>query len=68
MTKNYKILTKFVKDLSSETPDVDTFLFVKDNIANYALNIDIKSNVLKEKIIQIVGTIYLVCTYNLSSV
>ena len=49
MTENYKILAKFVKDMSSETPDVDTYLFVKDNISNYSLGIDIKSKVLKEK-------------------
>ena len=53
MTKNYKILAKFVKDMSSETPNIDTYLFVKDNILNYSLNIDIKSHALKEKIIQI---------------
>ena len=37
MTKNYKILGKFIKDMSSETPDVETFLFVKDNISKYQL-------------------------------
>ena len=57
MTKNYKILAKFVKDMSSETPDVDTYLFVKDNILNYSLNIDIKSKVLKEKILQVETTL-----------
>ena len=57
MTKNYKILAKYIKDMSSETPDVDTFLFVKDNISNYSLNIDIKSKVLKEKIIQVETTL-----------
>ena len=35
MTKNYKILAKFIKDMSSETPDAETFIFVKDNISKY---------------------------------
>ena len=34
MTKNYKILAQFIKDMSSETADIDTYLFVKDNITN----------------------------------
>ena len=50
MENKYKILAKFVKDMSSETPDIDTYLFVKDNISKYALNIDIKSKFLKEKV------------------
>lgn len=53
MEKKYKILTKFIKDMSSETPDIDTYLFVKDNISNYSLNIDIKSKILKPKVIQV---------------
>ena len=57
MTNKYKILAKFVKDMSSETPDIDTYLFVKDNISNYSLNIDIKTKFLKEKIIQIETTL-----------
>ena len=57
MTKNYKILAKFVKDMSSETPDIDTYLFVKDNISNYSLGIDIKSKGLKEKILQVETTL-----------
>ena len=57
MTVNYKILAKFVKDMSSETPDIDTYLFVKDNISNYSLGIDIKSKALKEKILQVETTL-----------
>ena len=57
MTENYKILAKFIKDMSSETPDVDTYLFVKDNISNYSLGIDIKSKALKEKILQVETTL-----------
>ena len=56
MTEKYKIIAKFVKDISSETPNVDTYLFVKDNISNYSLNIDIKSSALKPKIIQVETT------------
>ncbi len=43
MTKNYKILAKFIRDMSVETADIDTYLHVKDSISNYSLNIDIKS-------------------------
>ena len=53
MTKNYKIIAKYIKDMSSETPDVETFIFVKDYISKYQLNIDIKSIPLKDKMIEI---------------
>ena len=53
MTKNYKILAKFIKDMSSETADTETFIFVKDNISKYQLNIDINSKALKNKMIEI---------------
>ena len=53
MTKKFKILTKYVKDISAETPDVETYLFVKEIISKYKLNIDIKSKPLKNKLIEI---------------
>ena len=53
MTKNYKILGKYIKDVSAETPDVETYIFVKDQIAKYQLNIDINSKPLKNKMIEI---------------
>ena len=53
MTEKYKILAKFIKDASSETPDVETYLFVKDNISKYQLNIDINSKALKNKLIEV---------------
>jgi preprotein translocase subunit SecB len=53
MTKNYKILAKYIKDMSSETPDAETYVFVKDNISKYQLNIDITSKALKNKMIEI---------------
>ena len=57
MEKNFKILAQFIKDLSSETADVDTYLFVKDNISKYHLNIDITSKALKNKLIEISTTL-----------
>ena len=53
MTENYKILGKYIKDMSGETPDVETYIFVKDQIAKYQLNIDITSKPLKNKMIEI---------------
>ena len=53
MTKKYKILGKYIKDMSSETPDIETYVFVRDNISKYQLNIDINSKALKDKMIEI---------------
>ena len=53
MTKKYKILGKYIKDMSSETPDIETYLYVKDNISKYQLNIDINSKALKNKMIEV---------------
>ena len=53
MTKKYKILGKFIKDMSSETPNVDTYIFVKDRISKYQLGIDISSKALKNKMIEV---------------
>jgi len=57
MTENFKILAQFVKDISSETPDVQSYIFVKENISKYHLNIDINSKVLKDKMIEINTTL-----------
>ena len=53
MTEKYKILGKYIKDLSSETKDVETYLFVRDNISKYQLGIDITSKALKNKMIEV---------------
>ena len=53
MTEKYKILTKFIKDMSSETPDIETYLFVRDRISKYQLGIDINSKALKNKHIEV---------------
>jgi len=53
MTKKYKILGKYIKDMSSETPDLETYIFVRDYISKYQLNIDINSKALKNKMIEI---------------
>ena len=57
MTENFKILAEFVKDISSETPDVQTYIFVKENISKYQLNIDINSKPLKNKMIEVNTTL-----------
>ena len=53
MKDNFKILAQYVKDISSETPNVETYLFVKENISKYLLNIDITSKALKNKLIEV---------------
>ena len=57
MTENFKILAEFVKDISSETPDIQTYIFVKENILKYQLNIDIISKALKKKMIEVNTTL-----------
>ena len=57
MIKNFKILAEFVKDISSETPDIQSYILVKDNILKYHLSIDINSNPLKNKMIEINTTL-----------
>jgi len=57
MTEKYKILGKYIKDLSSETKDIETYLFVKDNISKYQLGIDITSKALKNKMIEVDTTL-----------
>ena len=53
MTEKFKILGKYIKDLSSETPDIETYLFVKDRIAKYQLGIEINSKALKNKMVEV---------------
>ena len=53
MTEKYKVLGQYIKDLSSETRDVETYLFVRDNISRYQLSIDITSTPLKNRMIEI---------------
>ena len=57
MTENFKILAEFVKDISSETVDVQTYLFVKEKISKYHLSIDINSKALKNKMIEVNTTL-----------
>jgi len=53
MKEKFKILANFIKDMSSETPDVQSYLFVKENISKYHLSIDITSTALKNKMIEV---------------
>jgi len=53
MTENYKIIGSFIKDMSSETPDSPTYIFVRDKISKYRLNIDINSRAVKNGIIEV---------------
>ena len=57
MTKKYKILAKYIKDISGETSDLDTYLHVREKITKYKLNVDINSKPLKNKIVEINTTL-----------
>ena len=57
MTEKYKILAEFIKDMSSETPDIETYLFVKDHISKYHLTININSMALKNQMIEVCTTL-----------
>ena len=53
MTEKFKILAKYIKDMSSETPDVETYISAGNNMSKYQLDIDIKSLALKNKMIEV---------------
>ena len=53
MTEKFKILAKYIKDMSSETPDVETYISAGNNMDKYQLDIDIKSIALKNKMIEV---------------
>ena len=53
MKKNYEIVLEFIKDISSETKASETYIYVKENINKYSLNIDITSIPLKNKLIEV---------------
>jgi len=53
MEKNYEIVLEFIKDISSETKNSETYIYVKENINKYSLNIDINSIPLKNKLIEV---------------
>ena len=57
MTEKFKILGNYIRDLSSETPDIETYLYVKDYISKYQLYIDITSKPLKNKMIEVNTTL-----------
>ena len=57
MKENYKILARYIKDMSSETPNIETYIFVRDHISKYQLGLDISSKALKDKLIE-VNTIF----------
>ena len=57
MTENFEILAEFIKDMSSETPNLESYLFVKDNISKYHLNINVASKALKNKLIEVNTTL-----------
>jgi len=56
---NYKIVAKYIKNLKFEIPNPKTFFLLEKNISNYKINIDIKSNQFKEKIIEVETTLSL---------
>ncbi len=51
--EKFKILAEFIKDISSETKDIQTYLFVKDYISKYQLTIDIRTKATKNKLVEV---------------
>ena len=54
MTKKYEIILKYIKDLSIEIPDAETFIFSRENITKYTLGINISTNPLKDQMIEVI--------------
>ena len=54
MTKNYEIVFNYIKDLSVEIPDAETFLFSRENITKYTLGLNISTNPIKDQTIEVI--------------
>tara|TARA_B100001769_G_scaffold209258_1_gene168684 strand:+ start:631 stop:1053 length:423 start_codon:yes stop_codon:yes gene_type:complete len=53
MTEKFNIIGKYIKDISSETKDIETYIFVRDRLTKYKMAIDIKSMPLKNKLVEV---------------
>ena len=53
MTESFKIIGSYIKDMSSETEDASTHVFVRDRISKYQMNIDITSKAVKKDIVEV---------------
>ena len=53
MTEKFNIIGKYIKDISSETKDIETYIFVRDSLTKYKMAIDIKSMPLKNKLVEV---------------
>ena len=56
---SYKIIGKYIRDLNFKIPNPKSFFLLSKNISNYKINIDIKSNQIKQNIIEILATLQL---------
>ena len=54
MTKKYEIILKYIKDQSIEIPDAETFIFSREHITKYTLGINISTNLIKDKMIEVI--------------
>ena len=61
---NYQIISKFIKDISFEIPNVQSFVMLEKEIANYSLNFDVRSNPYKDNIIEVNTTLKMVPNQN----
>mgnify|MGYP000483245132 FL=1 len=61
---NYKIIGKYIKDLNFTIPNTKTFFLLSKDIANYKINIEIKSNQIKQNIIEVLTSLNLSPTKN----
>ena len=53
MTEKFNIIGKYIKDISGETKDIETYIFVRDRLTKYKMAIDIKSMPLKNKLVEV---------------
>jgi len=61
---NHKIISKFIKDISFEIPNAQSFIMLEKEIANYSLNFDIKNKPFKNNIIEVTTTLKMVPNQN----